>query len=72
MKRFVVAMLERACTCLDAIPRYTAGRWWRYGDWGCQLRLSKASFILDERWHGTGYWSACYTPKHIASKKSML
>lgn len=71
MKRIVVAMLERACTALDAIPRYTAGRWWRYGDWGCQLKLAKLSAYLDQRWGETGYWKACSAPDHVVTKKDM-
>ncbi len=26
---------------LDRIPAYEDGRWYRYGDWGCQLGLWK-------------------------------
>jgi len=30
---------ERLDELLDAVPRYEDGRWFRYGDWGCQLGL---------------------------------
>lgn len=69
MKFIVVAGLEKLCTLLDAIPRYTAKRWWRYGDWGCQLGLSMLSGTLDQRWGGTGYWRACSAPNHVAAKR---
>jgi hypothetical protein len=26
---------------LDNIPRYEHGRWYRYGQWGCTLRLDR-------------------------------
>jgi hypothetical protein len=26
---------------LDRIPSYEDGRWYRYGDWGCRLRLDR-------------------------------
>lgn len=26
---------------LDRVPRREEGRWYRYGDWGCQLGLSR-------------------------------
>ena len=57
MKYAVVAALDHLCGILDAIPSYSWAekRWYRYGDWGCSLRLSKRSVDLDDRWH-TGYW----------------
>jgi hypothetical protein len=57
MREFVVAMLEKLCTLLDAIPRYSARRWWRYGDWGCSLGLARLSARLEQRWE-TGYWTS--------------
>jgi hypothetical protein len=36
--RTVVRLLDEA---LDRVPAYEGGRWYRYGDWGCRLRLSR-------------------------------
>lgn len=36
--RAVTRLLDEA---LDRVPRRDQGRWYRYGDWGCQLRLSR-------------------------------
>lgn len=36
--RRLIWLLDEA---LDRIPRYEDGRWYRYGDWGCQLCLSR-------------------------------
>jgi len=56
MRLLIVVALEKLCTLLDAVPRYNAGRWWRYGDWGCQLHLARRSAELDEQWR-TGSWT---------------
>lgn len=41
MKRHVASAAEWVCGVLDAIPAYEEGRWWRYGDWGCRMRISR-------------------------------
>ena len=56
MRLLLVVVTERLCRILDAIPRYCEGRWYRHGDWGCQLGLAMLSYRLDERW-GTGSWT---------------
>lgn len=56
IKYLAVVLLDRTDHLLDQIPRYSEGRWYRDGDWGCSLGLSDKSFELDERWQ-TGYWS---------------
>jgi hypothetical protein len=30
-----------ADVALDNVPCYEDGRWYRYGDWGCRLRLAR-------------------------------
>jgi hypothetical protein len=37
-------LIERLDTLLDAIPTLEDGRWYRYGGWGCRLRLSRLWF----------------------------
>lgn len=37
MKRFLWLLDE----VLDRVPRYEDGKWHRYGDWGCQMRLHR-------------------------------
>lgn len=58
IRRLVVCALERACTALDAVPRYDRDLGWcRHGDWGCwPFRLSSLAVRLDDRWK-TGVWS---------------
>jgi len=56
IRRLIVRVLSRTCTFLDGIPGRWDGRWYRYGQWGCQLRLGSWSANLDERWH-TGVWA---------------
>lgn len=34
--RWAVWLLDEV---LDQVPRHEDGRWYRYGQWGCQLRL---------------------------------
>jgi hypothetical protein len=55
IKYLIVMLLEKLDHLLDQVPRYSEGRWWRDGDWGCALGLSNRSWALDERWQ-TGYW----------------
>lgn len=55
IRKAIVSGLEVACTALDLIPTYEDGRWYRFGGWGCRLRLAARSFDLDEKW-GTGVW----------------
>lgn len=57
MKKLIVWSLELLCHALDNIPTYEDGQWFRYGDWGCQIGLSKHSAMLDEKWD-TGVWKA--------------
>ena len=56
-RRAVVIALEDACNVLDRIPaRDSATGRWCSGGWGCHyLRLSEASWRLDEHW-STGVW----------------
>lgn len=41
MKRAAGNAAERLCAFLDKIPHYQDGRWYRYGDWGCRMRISR-------------------------------
>ena len=34
---------------LDRVPRREEGRWYRFGDWGCQLQLARYWASEDER-----------------------
>lgn len=52
---FIVWSLENLCHLLDRIPTYEDGRWYRYGDWGCLLGLSRRSSDLNDRW-GLNVW----------------
>ena len=36
--RWAVWLLDES---LDAMPAYERGRWYRYGQWGCRLRLAR-------------------------------
>jgi hypothetical protein len=45
--RWLICLLDEA---LDQIPAYEDGRWFRHGQWGCQLRLSR--FWLPKRQEG--------------------
>ena len=36
--RWAVWVLDET---LDAVPTYEHGRWYRYGQWGCRLRLAR-------------------------------
>lgn len=36
LARWAVWLLDEA---LDSVPLYEDGRWYRYGQWGCRLRL---------------------------------
>lgn len=39
-------------TALDHLPAYEDGRWYRYGDWGCRLRLHRVWWPGEEPLEG--------------------
>jgi hypothetical protein len=41
VKRLIGNAAVHVCAVLDAIPAYEQGVWYRHGDWGCRLRISR-------------------------------
>jgi len=41
MRKATAFFLDALCGVLDCIPRCSEGRWYRYGDWGCQIGIAR-------------------------------
>lgn len=64
MKKFIVITLDEICTSLDNIPvpesyieeGFTTKSYkWYPSGWGCRMKISKLSYLLDEKWN-TEVW----------------
>jgi hypothetical protein len=48
VRKAIAFLLYNLCTVLDRIPRYTDGRWYGWGDWGCSLGISLRASKFDD------------------------